>query len=290
MKRRLLLFTQGFAGELLCNALKERGITPVIYTYALNATRRISDQAYLREGYPYKYIHERSFDSSKVNVRSGDLIICAEWTKDFFHNTDPGAPVYHLHFSLLPRYRGYGAVSEQFLRGVSLAGVTLYRENGHIDAGPVAYQCEIRIEHDHTTEEYIRACVKEAQVWISELADGAEPELKAQDETDGFYVQRRRRHTGMLDLNACALYVYNTVRAYSKPYFGSYFYHNGKKITVWNAKCDKWAGMQGRPGEILGQTHHGVEIACGEGSVVLTEAEINGTVYKFDEITNCFNV
>ncbi len=284
MRKRVLLFTQGFAGELLYDAVKERGIFPVTYTYAQNSARRDADRAYLREGHPFRYIHERAFDGVKTEVRGDDVIVCAEWTKDFFHNTSPAAPVYHAHFSLLPLYRGYGAVSEQFLRGAALAGVTLYRDNGHIDAGPVAYQREIRIGHNLTVEEYIRMCVEAVSEWTAELANGAEPLLTEQDETLAFHIQRRRKHMGMLDLNANALYVYNAIRGYSKPYFGSYFYHNGEKITVWKAECDKWSGMQGRPGEILGRGFHGVEIACGEGSVVLTEAEINGTIYGFDEI------
>ena len=284
MRRRILLFTQGFSGKLLCEALEKRGINHIIYTYALNAVRREADQVYLREGYPYRYINERSFDGSKVEVQGGDVIICADWTKDFFHKTDPAAPVYHLHLSLLPGYRGYGAVSEQFLRGAAVAGVTLYRENGHIDAGPVAYQREIRIEHDHSAEEYIRACIKAAAEWISELADGAQPALRAQDETAAFYVQRHRRRMGMIDLNACALYVYNTVRAYSKPFFGSYFYRNREKITVWKAKCERWAGIHDNPGTVLERTVNGAEVACGEGSVILTEVEVNGVVYRFDDI------
>ena len=285
MRGRVLLFTQGFAGELLYEALEKRGITLIVYTYAMNVGRRRVDRAYLREGYPYRYINERAFDCSKIEARSGDVILCAEWTKDFFHNAkNLAVPVYHLHFSLLPSYRGYGAVSEQFLRGVSVAGVTLYRDNGRIDAGPVAYQRKVRIGHNLMPEDYIRACVKEVPAWVSELTDGVELKLREQDETRAFYVQRRRRLMGLLDLNANALYVYNTVRAYSRPYFGSYFYHNGEKITVWRAQCERWAGVYGAPGEILGRTVNGVELACGEGSILLTETEINRTVFKFDGI------
>jgi len=40
MIRRVLLFTQGFTGKLLYEALEKRGINPVVYTYALNAVRR----------------------------------------------------------------------------------------------------------------------------------------------------------------------------------------------------------------------------------------------------------
>ena len=49
--------------------------------------------------------------------------------------------------SLLPKYRGYGAVSEQFIRGVVYSGVTIYEYNGVIDGGDIIYQQEIKVEN-----------------------------------------------------------------------------------------------------------------------------------------------
>jgi methionyl-tRNA formyltransferase len=92
---------------------------------------------------------------------------------------------------------------------------------------------------------------------------------KPQDEALATYTGRIRRRDGFIDLNMGALYVHNTIRAYSHPYFGAYFYHNGEKITVWKSVCEKWSGNQGRAGEIIGRSPDGVEIACGEGSVIL---------------------
>ena len=92
----LYLFTQGYSGELFYKKLIESGIHPTVYTYAADATRKSGDKAYLREGFPLRYIHERSYDPQRIELRKEDLVICFDWTKDFFHSISAPCPVYHL--------------------------------------------------------------------------------------------------------------------------------------------------------------------------------------------------
>ncbi|MDR2883731.1 MAG: formyl transferase, partial [Deferribacteraceae bacterium] len=280
-----LLFTQGLFGETILNFLDRLGVLPIVYTYSHDSSRTKTSKQFLREGYPYRYINERSYNPELIEVHPDDLIICADWTKDFFHiNNLPSQSVYHIHPSLLPLYRGYGAVSEQLLRGVSIGGVSLYRDNGVIDGGDILYQSKITIDLNDSASDYIAKCAELAASWIAELAAGTTPEATPQDETLATHVQRTRQKSGFIDLNMGALYVHNTIRAYSYPYFGAFFYHNGKKINVWRSICESWAGVQGEPGEILSKGNHGVEIACGEGSIIITHAQIDGVVYEYDEI------
>ena len=281
---RLILFTQGYTGYRLIAELNKLNISPIVYTYSMDATNKTRDRQYLREGYPYRYINERSFDPALIDLKSTDLIVCADWTKDFFHAHMPQMPVYHIHPSLLPMYRGYGAVSEQFLKGIAISGVTLYVDNCHIDAGDILFRQEIRVSlGDYPADLIGKACEISAG-WLSGMLKGHIPASALQNEDNAFYVQRKRSKQGLIDFNTAAMNVYNTIRAYSTPFFGSYFINKGRKVTVWRAECEKWTGEQGKAGTVIAQSPAGIEIACGEGSIILTKAEIDGLMYERDMI------
>lgn len=283
--KRVILFAQGYFGELVYNALKDNNIFAPLYTYAASATRRKSDREHLREGYPYRYINERSYDSALIPLSPDDIVLCADWSKDFFLAAPPACPVYYLHPSLLPMYRGYGAVSEQFLKGTALGGATLYLANERIDGGPVVYQQKLPISFTDYPQDYLGKCAKYAGLWGGALAAGEEPEPVPQNEEAAFYVQRKRRNQALIDLNAMAIYIYNIVRAYSRPYFGAKLIYKGKEITVWRAACEKWTGDYGPPGALISQGAYGTELAAGDGTIILNEIEYAADIYRDDGVS-----
>lgn len=272
-KKELFLFTQGYSGGQLVEKLSVDGIFPTVYTYAAGAVRAKSGSRYLREGFPVRYIRERSFSPEFIEIKKDDIVICFDWTKDFFHETMPETEIYHIHPSLLPLYRGYGAISEQFLRGTSVSGVSMYEDSGIIDGGDIVFQEKIRIEHHHYPIDFIDSATTIASKWIKRMIESGVPEGIKQDAERAFYVQRRRKKQGLIDWGASALYVYNTIRAYSAPYFGSFFMQDGRKKTVWKAICEKWAGVYGEPGCVLNRDDGEIEISCGEGTVIITDME-----------------
>jgi len=73
--------------------------------------------------------------------------------------------------------------------------------------------------------------------------------------------------------------IYNQIRAFSRPFFGAYFYSEGTKVKVFRAKTEKWQGYFGEPGEIIKNDENGAEIACGSGTITLSEVEINNQTY-----------
>lgn len=281
----LILFLQGALGEKIAGRLGD--LRPAIYTYAAGATRRASDQRYMRDGYPVRYIHERKFDPDKISISPDDIVICADWSKDFFHDTPHEFAVYHIHPSLLPAYRGYGAVSTQFLRGVAIGGVTLYADNGTIDGGPIALQEMIPIAPGDYSDDYLTKCANITSQWLRRIyIDGCPAMLTPQDELSAIYTQRLRHRDMLVDTALAAPYFYNAVRAFSRPFSGSFIYRKGHKITIWKCSIEKWAGSQAAHGSIITRGKFGVELACGEGSVMITEIEIDGKIYIFDEMND----
>lgn len=274
---------------MLVKKVESLNVPFVVYTYAGDCVRRVADKAFLREGYPYRYIKERKFDLSRTDITKDDIILTADWTKDFFHNSYLPCAVFHIHPSKLPLYRGYGAISAQFLSGVAVGGVSVYLENGFVDAGDIVFSRDVRIAQDDYPLDYLDNCVNALDAFWDNLY-GQELSPQSQNEEEAFYVQRKRRKMGYIDFNMSAIYVYNTVRAYSEPFFGSYFFVNNTQVKIWKAKLEKWTGHYGTPGSVVSKDSYGVEIACGDGTIILSEVECDNKKYLFDEIHSIFNL
>jgi methionyl-tRNA formyltransferase len=265
----LYLFVQGAFGEFLLGRTEKLGIDAKAYTYAINATRSRTDRNFLRSG--LNYINEHSYNPKLINIRGGDTVICASWTKDFFHNSlNCGFKVFHVHPSLLPKYRGPSAVSAQFSAGVCLGGVSIYLDSGTPDAGAVAYQTPVRIDFNDYPMDYLSKCADFAAEGIAKILNGSFT-LIPQENRLATYTTRVRGDKILLDFSVNALYFYNTVRAFSFPFGGANLMLNGKLCKVMKCSVESWSGNMGEPGELIDKTEYGEEYACGEGSVILTE-------------------
>jgi methionyl-tRNA formyltransferase len=263
----LIFFLQGYFGERIADLIEP--LNPIVYTYSAVSARKYH-KPFLREG--YRYIKETRYDKEKIRITKEDMVFCGGWTKDFFHHNPREFNVYQIHPSLLPMYRGIGAVSAQFEKGVAIGGISIYLDTDRVDAGEIAYQESVRIEHNDYPEDYLNSCAAAAQRGILKILKGGFSLVKQNDALSTGAGRVRSRDT-ILDPNLTAISFYNSVRAYSRPYAGARLFLDGKFVTVWRCHIESWSGVCGKPGEIIGESDYGLEIACGEGSVILTEIE-----------------
>lgn len=281
-----VLFTANRTGELLLELLKGTGLRPKVITYARGAQRTglAADMSRFTGDYRMTFISENSADRcADINaLTEGMLPVCIDWTKDFFNGV--GYPVIYGHPSLLPMYRGYSAVTEQFERGVAVGGASFYIRNERIDGGDLIYQNKIKLDFDMYPDDFYRLYAAECAKFLTELdakgLDGFTP--VPQDDTEAVYLQRKRTRDSLIDFNRDAFSLYNHIRAYSRPFFGAYFMSGGRKVTVWKAKTEKWQGDYGEPGTILDMSINGTEVACGSGTIVITET--NGMIWDEEKI------
>ncbi len=158
------------------------------------------------------------------------------------------------HPSLLPAYRGYSAITEQFVRGgVVVSGATFYLQGGErVDAGDIISSRKIGIDYEDYPSDFLHKYASVCADFIVELNRkglvGYTP--VAQDEISSFYLQRKRGKDSIIDFNRDAFSLYNHVRGYSRPFFGgAFFMHNEQKVIVWRASTEKWQGGDyGEPG------------------------------------------
>ncbi|WP_303850731.1 formyltransferase family protein [Seleniivibrio woodruffii] len=271
----ITLFTANVTGMMLLEDLKAEGLFPRVVTYArgFQRTGLACDFERFEKDFIVTYLSSNNFSECSDILGDIGLPVCIDFTKDFFEGAE--FPVIYAHPSLLPLYRGYSAVTEQFERGVAVGGASFYLRSEKIDGGDIVFQTPLRIGFEDYPEDYLAKYAVTCAEFIKALnVKGIEGFIPVrQDDAYAVYLQRKRTRDALIDFNRDSFSLYNHIRAYSKPYFGSYFLSNGQKFVIWRAKPEKWQGDYGKAGCVLNISDDGIEIACGSGTILLTDVE-----------------
>jgi hypothetical protein len=278
----ICLFTANYIGGLLLAELDKRNFYPevVTYTKGFQRTSLAKDLGSFRREFAMRFIASNSYlTCENLPDLSGKTVVCVDWTKDFFKGSDVQAVF--AHPSLLPAYRGYSAVTEQFVRGVTVSGASFYKQSDKVDGGDVIHRQDIRIDYQDYPLDFLNKYASACADFIIDInrkgEDAYSPE--PQNEEEAFYLQRKRGKDSIIDFNRDAFSLYNHIRGYSRPFFGAYYIYKGNKVVVWNASTEIWQGDYGKPGTVINVSDEGAEIACGSGTITIKEAEINGHMY-----------
>src|SRR4051812_32490000 len=201
-----------------------------------------------------------------------DLIFIVGWSQlvldEFIGLAKHG--VFGMHPTLLPRHRGRAAIPWAILSGLAKTGVTLFEiADGTADSGPVVGQVEVPLALGETATT-LYAKITEAHLelvrrCVPQLLDGT-AERTPQDNRRASTWPRRTPGDGVIDWETRARYLYDWVRAQTRPYPGAFTYLGQEKLVVWRA----------RPVELDEDAPAGTGVAldgeqagggCGEGGV-----------------------
>jgi len=184
---------------------------------------------------------------------------------------------FNLHPSLLPAYRGRAPVNWVLANGERETGVTLHHMVARADAGDIVGQRAIAIDDADTALSLYRKLVPLGVELVTEMhpkiVAGTAPRRKM-DLTKGSYFGRRRPEDGRIDWQWPARRIFNLVRAVTHPYPGAFCFVGGRKLMIWEARVGSESGSYGAPGLVVRDRPDGaVEVAAGEGSVIVTIAQ-----------------
>ena len=184
--------------------------------------------------------------------------------------------VFGMHPSLLPRHRGRAPIPWAILSGLARTGVTLFEiVDGTADSGSIVGQVVVDIAPDETATTLF-ARIAEAHVelvreFVPQLAARTAPRIP-QDPTRASTWHRRTPSDGIIDGETRAPYVYDWVRAQTRPYPGAFTYLGETKVIVWRARAVE-LGEAAPAGTIVDLRPEGPVVACGEGGLVLEEVQ-----------------
>jgi methionyl-tRNA formyltransferase len=290
---KLAIFTSSFTGELLLEGLLNKSIFPKIVTYKADFLRTSlsRDFSIFESFFEITYLNSNKYEDNKEILKklNFDTALCIEWTKDFFANSVPPFNVYHTHPALLPFYRGYGAITEQFIQGVVKSGLTIYENSIKIDGGNIVYQETINIDFNDYPEDFIKKYTSKIINFIEKMLSGElNLDTIKQNEDLSFYLVRKRNKNAIIDFNRDAYSIYNHIRGYSHPFFGAHFYFKDKKIKVFKSEIRAWQGYYGEPGVILEVKEDYIDVACGTGMIRLNKLKQDEK--SLENLDNIFEV
>ncbi len=181
----------------------------------------------------------------------------------------------NVHASLLPRFRGAAPIQWAIASGDAETGVCLMKMDAGMDTGPVIDRAALPIAADDTSaslhEKLADLGGDLLRRSLRRYVDGElEPVPQA---TEGVApAPMIKKDDGHLDWSTPAVALERRLRAFT-PWPGAFCTFDGARLKVTAARV---AAGQGAPGTVLSAGPEGVEVACGEGSLVLLGLQPEG--------------
>ncbi len=187
--------------------------------------------------------------------------------------------VFGMHPTLLPRHRGRAPIPWAILAGLARTGVTLSEiVDATADSGAIVGQAVVEIAPDETaTSLFARladAHVALVRELVPQIVAGTAPRIP-QDPSRASSWPKRVPADGIIDWDTRAPYLYDWVRAQTRPYPGAFTFLGEDKVIVWGARPVPLEEAV-PAGTIVEVSPSGPVVACGEGGLVLEEIEANG--------------
>lgn len=143
-------------------------------------------------------------------------------------------PMYNIHYSLLPRWRGATPVESPILAGDTETGVAIQKIVYELDAGPLVAVEKTQISADETGPELrarLNDIAKKLLVQIFPQLLFGDMKLTEQDKTKATFCGKISKEDGLISLSDDGELNYRKFRAYfGWPGIYTYFERNGKKI------------------------------------------------------------
>ena len=179
----------------------------------------------------------------------------------------------NVHASLLPRWRGAAPIQRAILAGDIETGVSIMQMEAGLDTGPVLLSEKLSITEDDTAGTlHDKLAVLGGRLIVEALGKLPLP-LSLQPETGVTYASKIEKAEAPLDWRLPATQLARQVRAFN-PYPGATVGLDGNTVKVWRAEAQAETG--GSPGAVIAADKRGILVACGEGTLRLTELQKAG--------------
>jgi len=188
-------------------------------------------------------------------------------------------PRYHcinVHASLLPKYRGAAPINKAIIDGETETGVTTMLMDVGLDTGDMLVKMSLPIGPDETAghlhDRLSLVGRKALEETLHRLCVGTLSPEKQDDELS-CYAPMMKKEDGLIDWHRSAIEIHNQVRGLD-PWPGAYTHLDGEVLKI--TATTVTAGVSGEPGTILSTDKRGVQIACGDGTLVIDGLQLPG--------------
>ena len=198
-------------------------------------------------------------------------LLLPRWVLDL-----PSLGCLNIHASLLPRWRGAAPIHRAIEAGDAETGITIMQMDEGLDTGPMLRVRTVEIRSDDSTGT-LQARLADiggaliVQV-LQELDRGIRPLPVSQPAEGVTYAAKVAKDEAAIDWHLPASTIERRLRAFD-PFPGATAVLDGEVVKCWRGRVAVAGGV---PGEILGVDDEAVRVACGVGSLDLTELQRPG--------------
>lgn len=181
----------------------------------------------------------------------------------------------NIHASLLPRWRGAAPIQRAIESGDKESGVCIMRMDEGLDTGPVLWRQALPLSADETTATlHDKLATLGAQGIVQTLAQLPQLNAVAQPTQGVSYAAKIDKHEALIDWSINAEMLSRRVRAFD-PFPGAHTVWQGQALKVWSALALS-ATTDQAPGTVLQASEQGLEVACGQGVLRITQMQKPG--------------
>ncbi len=181
----------------------------------------------------------------------------------------------NVHGSLLPKWRGAAPIQRAIWAGDKFTGISIMQMDEGLDTGDVLLEKSMAIPGlatSATLYEDLAELGPEALIEALDNLENLEPSPQEDDEVS--YAHKLSKEEALIDWQLSAAQLARNVRAFN-PWPVVWFQHNEVAIKVWQAEVLE-ALDEHEAGTIINVDKDGIEVACGEHNLLLSQLQIPG--------------
>lgn len=205
-----------------------------------------------------------------------DCFVTASYGQIIKQNILDICPIYNVHASLLPKYRGSSPIQWCLINGEKKTGVTIMKTELGLDSGEMYLKKEIDILDTDTSDtlfERLGVLGGEAIVEFLDNIDYFKRNAQPQNENEMTYHPMLKKEMALIDFNTTSEKIVNLVRGLSTC-MTAYFLHNNLRYKVIFARK---SNLKGNVGEVLEASYkNGLVIGTADGAVEFVKIQPEG--------------
>jgi methionyl-tRNA formyltransferase len=184
----------------------------------------------------------------------------------------------NIHASLLPRWRGAAPIQRAILAGDAQTGVSIMRMDVGLDTGPVFLERVVAIGPQETggsLHDRLAAVGGTAVVQVLDELAADSAQSRPQSEDGVTYAAKIDKTEALIDWRQEAAEIERKVRAFN-PWPVAETRLDGEQLRIYKARAADAASAAVEPGTIAEIRADSIVVACGRGSLAVTELQRPG--------------
>ena len=199
----------------------------------------------------------------------------------------PNRGCINVHASLLPRWRGAAPIQRAVEAGDAISGVTIMAMEAGLDTGPMLATESLALSPEETGGSLHDRLIPAGRALLVETLDELDSRLlnaTIQNDEQATYAHKIQTSDAEINWLESAESLARRINAFN-PVPGCFSTLQGERIKIWSAHAT--TGTPSEPGTVLSVSREGLIVACGEGVLCITEAQLPGA--KRQHITDLVN-